>query len=138
MSTRNLPHTELIRSTGTICVARLQHHGRELTFVRRVRKVLRFKTKASTLFIDYAVLASKRAIEKIPGIKLNAGLIRAQGHLQSADRIIYNSGAPEAVAIDDPGMVITATESDLRILSIDAFADPDWRSEIKRRVGHGL
>src|SRR6187399_1123607 len=51
-----------------------ENHRRERRLVRRIGKVLCLETKAVALPINMAVLAGERAVEKISGVELHAGL----------------------------------------------------------------
>src|SRR6267142_1684611 len=71
---RSLFDGKLVGGDGVVALAGLEDDGGEFRLIRRIGKVLGFQAEGVAARIGYAALAGSFAIEKIAGVKLDAGL----------------------------------------------------------------
>src|SRR6267142_5429193 len=71
---RSLFDGKLVGGDGVVALAGLEDDGGEFRLIRRIGKVLGFQAEGVAARIGEAALAGSFAIEKISGVKLDAGL----------------------------------------------------------------
>ena len=112
---------EDVHGAGFERFARAENHGREFGFVGRIGIVLRFEAEAAV-------------IEMVAGVKLDAGLVGAEGHdaagfwIFDASGFFHGTRGARPSGIDDEVMVVAVQ---LRFELIDAFADACWFREVQ-------
>src|SRR5438045_2544814 len=97
--------------------------------VRRVREVLRLEAHAVALPIREAARAEQASIEKIARVELDPGLGRldvedaAAARVDESGRRVERAGWRSRRHVEDPVVVVAASQQQLRVAATDPSAD---------------
>ena len=102
--------------------------------------MLRLQTQSRMLSVRHATFSLGRAIQKIPGIKLNSRLISQDLQHTSRRRLenLRRLGQFAARLIQHPVVVVPVSQLDLLVVRVDARTDRGRLREVKWRPGHRL
>src|SRR2546430_10864017 len=107
--------------------------------VRRIGKVLRLEDERRGVAVQLAARSRDRPVEKVPRVKLYAGLRRADVEGASAARVddpgsVRQAGGP---AIEHEIVVVSAAKAELLVRLVDPGADAGRRPKIEGRPDDG-
>src|ERR1700756_3932868 len=100
--------------------------------------MLRFQAERVALLVDLAFLTMRRAVKKIPRIKLDSRLCRQNLQDTPALRIARHSRQlnprKSGLSVENPVVIVAPPKLQLLVLSVDPLADRHRPSEIKQRT----
>ncbi len=102
--------------------------------------MLRFQAESVALLVGLAALAFNRAVQKVPGVKLNSWLGRVNFHYSPAGRLDdarrQRTIARFAEIVQHPIVIVALAKFKLLVVLFDARSDRGRLGEIERRSTH--
>ena len=109
---------EAVDAAAGICLARVEPCGRPFGLVRGVGIVLGLEAYSGVAGILDALLADRRAVEEIAGVKLDSGLrgVDAEGDAGSGGCESGRLLGDVALGVEHPVVVVALAENDLLVV----------------------